>query len=178
MKFLKYFFIVIAVLVIALVVVGFFLPKQVHVERTIIINASQDKVFQQVNTYKNYNDWSPWFKLDPDADYEFSGPDSGVGATMSWQSEDSQVGSGSQKIVESRSPSFVKSELVFGEDPNPGYAIFELEELGPRETKVTWSFDADFGSNIIGRYFGLFMDGMLGPSYEEGLQSLKKNIEK
>ncbi|PXF63386.1 SRPBCC family protein [Kangiella spongicola] len=178
MKFLKNFLIVIAVLAIALVIVGFFLPKMVHVERSIVINASQDKVFQQVNSFEDYNSWSPWYKLDPEAKYEYSGPDSGVGAMMSWDSEDSQVGSGSQKIIESQYPSLVKSELLFGEDPNPAYATFVLEELGPKETKVTWSFDADFGDNIIGRYFGLMMDSMLGPSYEEGLESLKAEIEK
>jgi len=177
MKFLKNLFIVIAVLAIIIIVVGFFLPKTAHVERSIVINASQDKVFQQVNSFDDYNSWSPWYKLDPEAKYEYSGPDSGVGAKMSWESDNAQVGIGSQEIVESTYPKLVKTELLFGEDPNPGYATFELEELGPRETKVTWSFDADFGSNIVGRYFGFFLDSMLGDTYEEGLQALKQEIE-
>ena len=177
MKFLKNLFIVIAVLAIVIIIVGFFLPKTAHVERSITINASQDKVFQQVNTFDDYNNWSPWYKMDPDAKYEFSGPDSGVGAMMSWDSENAQLGTGSQKIVESTYPKLVKTELLFGEDPKPGYATFELEELGPRETKVTWSFDADFGNNIVGRYFGVFLDSMLGSTYEEGLQALKEEVE-
>ncbi|AKE52744.1 SRPBCC family protein [Kangiella geojedonensis] len=177
MKFLKNLFIVIAVLAIIIIVVGFFLPKHAHVERSIVINASQDKVFQQVNSFDDYNSWSPWYKLDPEAKYEYSGPDSGVGAKMSWESDNAQVGIGSQEIVESTYPKLVKTELLFGEDPNPGYATFELEELGPRETKVTWSFDADFGDNIVGRYFGFFLDSMLGDTYEEGLQALKQEIE-
>ena len=55
MKFLKNLFIVIAVLAIIIIVVGFFLPKTAHVERSIVINASQDKVFQQVNSFDDYN---------------------------------------------------------------------------------------------------------------------------
>ena len=177
MKFLKNLFIVIAVLAIILIVVGFFLPKTSHVERSITINASRDAVFQQVNTFEDYNSWSPWFDRDPNAEYSYSGPDSGVGAQMSWKSDNSQVGNGAQKIVESTYPKLVKMELLFGEDPNPGYATFELEEVSSQQTKLTWSFDADFGNNIIGRYFGMFMDGMLGPDYEKGLQSLKAKIE-
>ncbi|RDX38210.1 hypothetical protein DZA50_00700 [Kangiella sp. HD9-110m-PIT-SAG07] len=178
MKFLKNLFIGIAVLAIIIIIVGFFLPQTTHVERSITINASQDTVFQQVNTFDDFNSWSPWHKMDPSAMYEYSGPDSGVGAKMSWESDNAQLGTGSQEIVESTYPKFVKTELLFGDDPNPGYATFELEELAPRETKVTWSFEADFGNNIIGRYFGLFMDGMLGSTYEEGLQALKEKIEK
>lgn len=178
MKFLKYLFLIIAALAVVIVVVGFFLPKSVHMERSTTINASIDKVFQQVNTFEDYNSWSPWFERDPNAEYQFSGPETGVGAKMAWQSDDAQVGDGSQEIVESTYPKHVKTELMFGEDPKPGYAVFTLEELGPRETKITWSFEADFGNNIIGRYFGLMMDSMLGPDYEKGLASLKANVEK
>ena len=177
MKFLKNLFIVIAVIAIVLIVVGFFLPKDVHVERSITIDAAPDTVFQQVNTFSSYNSWSPWFQRDPEAEYTYSGPDSGVGAMMSWKSDNPQVGNGSQEIVESTYPKLVKTKLLFGDDPEPGYAVFELEELAPRQTKLTWSFDVDFGNNIIGRYFGLFMDDMLGPDYEKGLQSLKDKIE-
>ena len=177
MKLLRNLFIIIAVIAIILVVVGFFLPQTAHVERSIVINASPDTVFQEVNTFEEYNDWSPWFKRDPEAVYEYSGPNSGIGAKMSWKSEVPQVGNGSQEIIESTYAKHVKTELIFGEDPKPSYASFELEELGPKSTKLTWSFDADFGNNIIGRYFGIFMDKMLGPDYESGLESLKNKIE-
>jgi hypothetical protein len=177
MKFLRNLFIVIAVIAVVLIVVGFFLPQTAHVERSIVVNASPDTVFQEVNTFEEYNDWSPWFKRDPDAVYEYSGADSGVGAKMSWKSDDPQVGNGSQEIIESTYPKHVKMELFFGEDPKPGYASFNLKELGPNQTELTWSFDADFGNNIIGRYFGIFMDDMLGPDYEQGLESLKAKIE-
>ncbi|NVK21174.1 MAG: SRPBCC family protein [Kangiellaceae bacterium] len=177
MKFLKWFFIILATLVAILVIAGFFLPKESHVERSTTINASMDTVFQQVNSFQNFNQWSPWVEKDPNATYTYSGPDAGVGNKMAWASELREVGSGSQEIVESDYPRHVKTKLYFGDDPNPGYATFTLEELGPKQTKLTWSFDADFGSNIVGRYFGLMMDGMLGPEYEKGLAKLKSTLE-
>lgn len=177
MKILKNLLLIIAALAIVLIVVGLFLPQTAHVERSITIDASRDTVFQQVNTFEDYNSWSPWFELDPNAQYEFTGPEAGVGAKMSWTSDEPKVGNGSQEIVESEYPDHVKTKLLFGEDPNPGFAVFTLEELDGQQTKLTWSFDADFGYNIMGRYFGIFMDDMLGPSYEKGLNSLKQKIE-
>jgi len=43
--------------------------------------------------------------------------------------------------------------------------------------KATWGFHNDIGFNPIGRFFGLMMDGMLGPDYEDGLARLKKVAE-
>lgn len=177
MKFLRNLFIAVAVVAVILVAVGFFLPKSVHMERSTTINAPIDEVFQQVNTFKNYNSWSPFFERDPDAQYQFSGPESGVGAKMAWESDKPKVGTGSQEIIESDYPVLVKSKLLFGEATEPSFTAFKLEELSSEETKVTWSFAADFGNNIVGRYFGLFMDDMLGPDYEKGLASLKNQIE-
>ena len=177
MKFIKWFLIVVALLLVTLAVIGFFLPKVAHVERSITINASRDAVFAQVNSFKNFNQWSPWFDKDPNANYQYSGPESGVGNSMSWNSDKKEVGKGSQEIVESQYPSHVKAKLLFGDDPNPGYATYTIEEITYNQTKITWSFDADFGNNVVGRYFGLMMDGMLGPDYEKGLQSLKEKVE-
>ena len=55
------------------------------------------------------------------------------------------------------------------------YASLDLEETSDG-TKVTWGFDSQFGGFF--KYFGLFMDGMLGPTYEEGLTNLKQVAEK
>ncbi|AOE50563.1 SRPBCC family protein [Kangiella sediminilitoris] len=177
MKILKNLLLIIAAIAIVLIVVGFFLPQTAHVERSITIDASRDTVFQKVNSFEDYNSWSPWFERDPNAAYQYSGPDSGVGAKMSWQSDNPQVGNGTQEIIESDYPEYVKAEIYFGEEPEPSYAEFIIEEVGIQKTKLTWTFDIDFGSNLIGRYYGIFMDDMLGPEYQKGLRSLKQQIE-
>ena len=45
-------------------------------------------------------------------------------------------------------------------------------------TKVVWSTEARFGMNPIGRVFGLFLDGQLGPIYERGLKKLEKAAQR
>lgn len=177
MKFLKWLLIIIAVLAVVLVVVGFILPQQRHVERSITIAAMKDTVFNQVNNLQNFNNWSPWSDIDPNTSYSYTGPQSGVGATMVWDSQMKEVGSGTYKIIESNYPNLVKYEIKFGQEQVPAFSSFTLEEVGIEQTRVTWSFDIDYGNNLIGRYLGLMMDGAVGQQYQKGLENLKDVVE-
>jgi carbon monoxide dehydrogenase subunit G len=164
----------IVVLVVALVAVGFVLPRHGHVERSIEIKAPQAQVFDMLNSFKRFNEFSPWAELDPALQYTYEGPDQGVGARMSWSSAKEDVGSGSNEIVESVSPNLVRTRVLF--EGMPSEASFRLEPAG-EDTRVTWSFDADFGANPAMRYFGLMLDGFVGPDYEKGLAKLKQVME-
>src|SRR2546425_4588479 len=108
--------IVIALVLIAgaLGVIGLLLPRQVHVERSAVIDAPRAAIFVQVNGYRNFNKWSPWFGKDPNAKYAYEGPEFGKGAKMSWSGDEKTVGSGSQEIIESRPFEAVTTSLDFG----------------------------------------------------------------
>ena len=144
-------------------------------ERSIVINAPAEKVFTQVNSFKNFNEWSPWASIDPNTEYTYEGPETGVGARMTWVSDDPNVGTGSQEIMVSEAYSKITNKMVFdgfNSETSASY-IFEPEGDG---TKVTWTYDAT-GAAGIERFFMLGMDGMLGPFYEQGLNSLKTLVE-
>lgn len=159
-----------------LAIVGFFLPREVQMQRTVTVNATPASIFEEVNRFENFNKWSPWAQIDPNTEYEYSGPKEGIGAKMAWTSDHPDVGSGSQEIVESIPNQKVTNKLIFeGFEPSFASIIIDGKEDGTSE--VTWTFDGDMGSNPIGRYFGLFMEEMLGPSYDEGLENLKKMVE-
>jgi len=155
------------------VVIGLTLPSTPHVERQIQIQAPPATVFALVNDFRQINKWSPWLDTDPNALYTISGPPRGVGATLTWDGQ--IVGQGSQVIVESEPSYRIVSKLDL-ERPGQTMGTFEFlqTEYG---THVIWSFDSDFGMNLIGRYFGLMLDGIVGPDYEEGLQNLKTMAE-
>jgi effector-binding domain-containing protein/uncharacterized protein YndB with AHSA1/START domain len=155
--------------------VGLFLPRTAHVERSILIDAPQATVFTVLNGFRQFDRWSPWAGIDPNATTTHEGPLAGVGAKMAW-SGNAEVGTGSQEILESVPHERVKLRLTFGEFPGEFTASYALAAEGGG-TRVTWGFDADYGSSIMGRYFGLMADAMLGPDYEKGLGRLKQLAE-
>ena len=175
MRILKVLIIIIAVFAIILLGGILVLPSDAHVERSTVIDAPVTEVFATLNSFKEFNEWSPWAAIDPEnTNYTFEGPDSGIGAKMSWTSTNDNVGAGSQEIVESNEGSMVKVEMYFEGYEDPAYASYILEDESG-STRVTWTFDGKFKG--FSKYFGLMMDGMLGPQYEEGLASLKEHIE-
>jgi cytochrome c551/c552 len=155
--------------------VGLLLPSKMHAERATVIHAAPAAIFAYVNDFQEFNLWSPWAKLDTNTKYTFSGPNSGVGATMAWHSEHRKVGDGQQKIMASEPDRHVQTALTFG-DMGMAYASIDLSASGA-DTRVTWGFDQDVGYNILGRYFGLLMDKFIGADYEQGLASLKALAE-
>jgi effector-binding domain-containing protein/uncharacterized protein YndB with AHSA1/START domain len=170
-KLLRNLLIGLVALIVLLVVIALFLPSAAHVERSASISAAPAAVFDIVNSLKRFNEWSPWYELDPVARYTYSGPENGVGARIDWASENREVGAGSQEIVESVPAERVRTQLDFADD---GQADVTLE-LAPegQGTNVTWSLDVQFGYNLPARYLGLWLDRALGPYYEKGLGNLR-----
>jgi Polyketide cyclase / dehydrase and lipid transport len=160
--------------VVLLVVVGLVLPRQVHVERSIVINAPQAQLFDALNGFKRFNEFSPWAALDPQTQYSYSGPESGVGARMNWISTNEDVGSGTNEIVESTPSELIRTRLDFGGQLAEATFRFEPADGG---TRVTWGFDCDTGNNPIMRYVGLMLDDWIGADYEKGLAKLKEVME-
>jgi effector-binding domain-containing protein len=174
MRFLKGLFVAIAVIVVALVAVGFFLPDKAHVERSTTIARPPSEVFAVLNSFRRFNDWSPWFGLDPNAKYTYSGPASGVGAKQAWTGN-KDVGTGSQEILESKPNELIRTALDFGE-MGKAEATFRLTPVASG-TQVTWGLDVNAGGKLIGRFFNLMMDSMVGKDYDKGLAQLKTLVE-
>lgn len=163
-----------AALIVLVVVVGLFLPRTVHVERSVTIHASAEQIWPYLVSYHRFNEWSPWMDRDPDMTVEITGPESGVGTRMEWSGND-QVGTGAQEITAAEPYTRVETYLDFGSEGD-AVAFFDLTPV-ENGTEVTWGFDTDFGWNIIGRYFGLMFDSFVGADYEEGLTNLRNVVE-
>jgi len=132
--------------------------------------------FDQVNTLKNWEGWSPWHHIDPNMVLTYSGPASGVGARYDWQSNDKNVGNGSLTVTGSMPDSIVNTEMDFKEH-GKGTADFTFTKT-PDGTKVTWGMNSDMGMNPIAHYFGMMMDKMVGSEFEKGLNNMKEIVEK
>lgn len=161
------------VLLLALVCVGggLLLPSTTHVERSIVIDRPPAQVHAMLDSFARFNEWSPWYALEPEAKYRYSGPASGVGARMAWEGE--KVGRGSQRI-EASTPQRVTVALEF--DGSRATATYALAAEGGG-TRVTWALDSDHGYNPVARWFGLLMETLVGKDYEQGLARLKQVLE-
>lgn len=165
------------IVLLAFVFGGFLLPKDYHIERSILINQPPSVVFTLLNSYKSFNQWSPWAARDPDAQFSFSGPESGVGSKMSWSGDPRLSGEGWQQITTSSPYSRIEVHLDFGEQ-GVADSFFMITEDGAG-SMVTWGFDTDVTSGkgmlgqLMGKYFGLMLDRWVGADYEQGLASFK-----
>jgi uncharacterized protein YndB with AHSA1/START domain len=171
MKLLKKVAAAILGLVLVLLLVSLFLPSKAHVERVLTINAPPEKVFEQINTLKNWEKWSPWHKLDPNMKLHYDTIPAGVGAKYIWESTQRNVGSGSLTITQSVTNEMIQTAMDFREQ-GQATGTFKLEKE-QAATKVTWSMDSDLGQNPIAKFFGLLMDKMVGSDFEKGLNNLK-----
>ena len=165
-------------LLVLIVLVAFLLPGKVHVERSLVIKAGAAPVFNEVNTLKNWEKWSPWHQMDSTMKVTYEGPEAGAGAKYSWIGE--EMGAGSLQISESQPNTAIKTALDFG-GMGISYATYKFEPVTDG-TKVTWIMDSDtkdapWAWYVPSKYFGLFMDDMLGKDFEKGLNNLKTVVE-
>jgi uncharacterized protein YndB with AHSA1/START domain len=171
MKLLKKIVLGFVILVAVLLGIGFLLPAKYKVERSVVIQAPVEVVFDQVNDLKKNEAWSPW--KDPTMKITYSENTVGKGAVSSWESKD--MGNGSQTIEASVPNQSITTYLDFKEMGHANaHWTFVQEGEG---VKVTQAMTGDQGMNPVKRYFGLMMDKMIGSHFETGLASLKRVSE-
>ena len=173
MKFVKKALVVLGVLIVVLVVFLLTQPDETTIERSISINAPAAVVFEQVNGLKNWESWSYWKKQDPTMVNAYGEQVAGTGAWYSWTSENS--GTGRLEITETVPNQVINTKIEFdGQGQGRGY--WKFEEIDGA-TQVTWGFISDADGNLIGRFFNLMLDGMIAPSFEQGLSEIKSIAE-
>lgn len=172
MRFLKNVAIFMFVVITLLAVTGLlFRPRVTTVERSAVIAAPAEVVFDQVNDLKKADAWSPW--KDSTMRVSYGPVTAGKGASSSWTSE--QMGSGSQTIEESDPHEHILIHLDFGAmGTAKARWTFAPEGGGVR---VTEAMISDAGMNPAKRWMSLMSDKMVGPFFEMGLASLRSVSE-
>ncbi|MEM8587997.1 MAG: SRPBCC family protein [Pseudomonadota bacterium] len=153
-------------LVALIVAATLLLPRHVRVERRAVIDADAGAVLSLAASGEGYQRFNPYKTKDPDLSITLFGPESGVGSGFNFAGRD---GKGSQ-TVSAVSGDAVEFDIDLGPMGKPRQTIRAEQCAGG--TSVTWSMQADMGLNPIGRVMGLFMDRMIGPTFERGLANL------
>lgn len=175
MKFARKIVLALVVVPVLIVLVSFLLPANYRVERSIEMNTKPEVVFAQINSLKHWPEWTAWTVVKySDMKISFSGPESGVGATYAWTGKTS--GTGTLTITAAEAPKSVGYTLDFENGKHVSTGALAIEPRGTN-VLVRWHNAGDLGANPVNRIFGLLMDRMMGPDFEEGLRKLKQRVE-
>lgn len=166
---------IIVAIVIVLLIFMFAVGKDYHFEKSIVINAPADKVYQNISSMKAFNQWNPWMKLDPNMKIDYSGKSGQVGDQYCWDGND-DAGAGCH-IITALVPNKKQSAKMLFTRPFESDATSDIV-LTPQgnSTKVTWDMDCEFDYPM--NLMTVFMDGQMDKSYGEGLAALKALSEK
>ncbi|RKD91805.1 SRPBCC family protein [Mangrovibacterium diazotrophicum] len=171
MKILKKILLTVIILALVFVIIAWFLPQNIEINRQIKIDAPARVVFNQVNDLRSWQKWAVWNQIDPDMKISYEKLGIGQGAGYHWESENEQVGKGSLFIETSVPYDSILIQLSFDGHGDAQAPFYFTEEN--KQTNVSWSFKTDLGNNPLLRWMGLLFDSMIGPDLEKGLENLK-----
>ena len=166
------------IILIIVVLAGYAMtkPDTFRVERSIVIDAPANAVFEQINDLHEWTNWSPWEHIDPNMDRKHSGANAGLGAIYEWQGNN-EVGQGRMEIVKSLEPELVKIKLDFIK-PFEAHNFSEFTiKAEDNSQRVTWAM---YGPQpFITKLMTVFvsMDQMVGKDFEKGLSKLRATAE-
>ena len=163
--------VILGVIVLGLLAVIATRPATFHIERSATVPAPPDSVYARLADFHLWQAWSPWAKLDPAMQTDYSGPESGVGAGYHWVGNKA-VGEGRMTITDATPPGRVAIKLDFLKPfPASNTCTFTIAPEGSG-THVTWAMDGH--NSFMAKAMSLFMnmDKMIGPDFERGLASL------
>jgi len=175
-KVLKIVGILILLVIVFVLVAAIFLPKTVHLEREVSINASPEKIWPLVSNFRNHTKWSPFIKKDPDVILTYEGADATVGSVYAWKGN-REVGSGRQTLTKLVEPRRVESHLNFIEPFEGEAEAFMILTPAGAVTKTVWGFDSKYPYPMNAMLMFVDIDGMLGKDYSDGLSKLKQLAE-
>ncbi len=166
-----------SLIVLVLLIVIALQPGEFSITRSARIAAPPLVVFGHVNDFHQWEEWSPWAKLDPEAKNRHEGPASGVGAVFSW-SGNNKVGEGRMTLIESRPGELIRIQLEFLR-PMKASNLTEFSfkaDAQAGQTVVVWTMSGRNG--FLGKAMGLVMncDKMVGGQFEQGLANLNRVV--
>jgi hypothetical protein len=174
-KFLKIILLSPIILGLSILLIGFLLPSQWQVSRSIVINKPPQAIFGYVANFRiGWPQWSAFDGEDPTIKYTYSGPSQGTGASRSWISE--KMGNGSQTITSANPAKGITFELKMENSKFTIVGNIAFEPIG-NGTKVTWTDKGDAGNNIFYKYMGTMMDKMMGDTFDRSLEKLKTRLD-
>ena len=179
------FLVALVIVVVIGVVAAVVMPGSGHVDRSLVVGKDIRQVYDVLDNFRRLPDYSVLRSYDPHVEFKFSGQAFGPGAELSWNSSDPKVGSGELTIA-SATPDFdkidsntKKASIVWNLDNDwrgmDKHFTLDLERQGSRGqlTNIIWSYDVDYGWNLVNRFANLYIHGDPDAFIQFGLNNLQ-----
>ncbi|MBN1116621.1 MAG: hypothetical protein JXA77_05435 [Bacteroidales bacterium] len=167
MKFLLKILFVVLFFVIALVIAGLFLPDSFKSVSIMEADANRAIVFDEVNNFRKWKEWSPWHKADSVLEESFKGAYAGKGGSMEWTS--TILGNCILTITHSVYPESIAIDFDYKTDSKT-VALCYFEPT-PSGSKVNFTYNAT-NLSLWERYYVLFYKDEIDQMLKDGVKSL------
>ncbi|SDB18945.1 Ribosome association toxin PasT (RatA) of the RatAB toxin-antitoxin module [Flavobacteriaceae bacterium MAR_2010_188] len=171
MKIFKYLLFLLLILVIGAAIYIAVQPNDYTFSRSQIINAPPAVIYNKVNDYKIWPEFSPWIEKEPNAQITYNDKTVGEEAGYSWEGDD--LGTGSMTTLDTNPYQSIDQQINFVEPFETESKIhwdFKPVENG---TEVTWTMsgEQDFMTKMYTTFFGS-VEKNTGADFERGLVKL------
>ena len=166
MKFLKYLFFLVLIVIIGTAIYIATLDSNYNIQRTRVIKAPVEVVFNSINDYKNWQHWGPWYEMDSTIVASYPEQTSGVGGSYTWTGKD---GNGSMKTLSLISNKEIIQEIDFGMGSTP--LVYWLFNEVDGNVELTWGMKGE--STFSEKAYFLTQGGVdkaMGPMFDRGLE--------
>lgn len=176
------FVVALIIVFIIAVIVGLFLPRHAHIERSTEISHNPQQIYDVLNNFRRFPDYvgGEFQAQDPQVKFSLSGPAYGPGATISWTGDQPQD---SGKLVDKSGKIDLAGNSTVTWDltnawrgQNKAFTLQVTPRHGQRVSEITWSYDVDYGWNLIDRYSQLWIHGAPASMIQYGLDSLQNML--
>lgn len=176
MRILKTILSILGLFIVALLFIGLILPCKDTIVVTKTLNCADSTIFEQVNTYKNWEKWSPWNEDDKNMKITYNEIPSGTGAKYAWSGNE-KVSFGEMAILNSVKNKTIEMQLVYEKNP-PAITTFNLAPNGDK-TDIIWDIKMTYPENkivkmFLGGYIHLMANHYMNEYYTRGLNNIEK----
>lgn len=176
MKALKYILLILLVIIIGFSIYVAVQPNDYKFSRSKTINAPISLLFNKVNNFKNWQDFSPWLEQDSNININYGEKTSGKDASYSWNSE--ILGEGSMTTLATETNKSITQNIDFIKPFEATSQINWTFKNSSKGTKVTWAMECkqDFITKAKSLIMGS-MESEIGPNLERGLFKLDSIVQ-
>lgn len=172
MRILKYLFLL---LLLSFVALSIFVATQkgdFTVERSQIINSPKSTVFNFVNDYRNWEDFSSWIVEDPEMQITYPKKTIGPGASISWEGKE---GTGDMLTVFVKENDSISQKMNYDGTSSSVFWSFK-DTIGG--TKVTWKTTGKMSFTMkVYTAFNGGINKIISETYEKSLANLDKTLD-